>query len=821
MERSIRIGKDFNVRWSIRKVVDGERLPYELAGKELELQYRTPYGIRKATEWKAEGNTIIWTFRGKDQKALGSYELILTENGGKDGMVTVDTCRAFKLVAHSCDETEGSGSDIVIQDVVLESDVTFAALRGPKGEQGETGPQGPQGERGPQGDQGPQGPQGPAGGAYDDTEIKNKLTELSAKVNELDQEVSNVSKSVFNFGQEEEAVYSKEVMIKPGGLSIALDYLGKLPCTIVVDGTPNNGVIVSTNKASGNRMYLQDVSTSTAFPLTIANPRPDLELVDFGFLAYSTATATPMKFTIKKANPTKVVLENIEGLAIGVSGNTEKITQLNEGIYNYDRNAEVVYRNNIVALPSARVPVIGYIGKSECEIVIDGNPNNFMLQAWVPELGKHVEIVRYTSDTTMPVVINNPRYYQELGELSVVGFSTTHKDTLSFTITKKNTLLSKVKSAPLVKFDFTHELKDVSGTLAKFSPFATNATSEWRTMPDQLYNAFDELVKQHPDYVSRVDIATELGLTYPAYANLNGVANSEYAATPSYKTYMYKMSCSEPTANDGDMVAKLKVLIVTGVHGNEIFAPINVYNLAKSLCEADDENSFKLRGAFDVYVIPAVNTYGMYHYGQNLIHDARCNANDVNINRNFPVSGWQVSGQGTQDYTGATAGSEFETRLIMAALQSIQPNVYIDHHNYGAESTLQYFTAVNERDSLRLNYQTYMDCNIAFTKGLPQYFGSKYLAVKASGLTSATSSTSGTSNRWCYESGTTDYSATLEISNCINYKDGILLGVGVGEDVYGADSLSIGEYMLRNFLLRFCQQAMEVLSGKNGYPLNL
>lgn len=179
MERSIRIGKDFNVRWSIRKVVDGERQPYELAGKELVLQYRTPYGLKEATEWKTEGNTIVWTFRGKEQKALGSYELILTENGGKDGMVTVDTCRAFKLVAHSCEETEGSGSDIVIEDVVLESEVAFAALRGPQGERGPEGPQGPQGERGPQGEQGPAGP------PYNDTEIKDKLTELSAEIEDI------------------------------------------------------------------------------------------------------------------------------------------------------------------------------------------------------------------------------------------------------------------------------------------------------------------------------------------------------------------------------------------------------------------------------------------------------------------------------------------------------------------------------------------------------------------------------------------------------------------------------------------------------------
>ena len=185
MERAIRIGKDFNVRWSIRKRVDGERQPYELAGKELVLQYRTPYGLKEATEWKTEGNTIVWTFRGREQKSLGLYELILTENGGKDGMVTVDTCRAFKLVAHSCEETDGSGGDIVIEDVVLESEVTFAALRGPQGERGPEGPQGPQGERGPQGEPGPQGPKGEDG--YDDTTIKAQLAELDQRLTDVEE----------------------------------------------------------------------------------------------------------------------------------------------------------------------------------------------------------------------------------------------------------------------------------------------------------------------------------------------------------------------------------------------------------------------------------------------------------------------------------------------------------------------------------------------------------------------------------------------------------------------------------------------------------
>lgn len=166
MERSIRIGKDFNVRWSIHRVVDGERQPYELAGKELVLQYRTPYGLKEATEWKTEGNTIVWTFRGKEQKALGSYELILTENGGKDGMVTVDTCRAFKLVAHSCEETEGRGGDIVVQTIMLETEVAFAPLTIQTGGGGE-------------------------GGSYDDSELRGMIEEQGERIDELADEVSS------------------------------------------------------------------------------------------------------------------------------------------------------------------------------------------------------------------------------------------------------------------------------------------------------------------------------------------------------------------------------------------------------------------------------------------------------------------------------------------------------------------------------------------------------------------------------------------------------------------------------------------------------
>ena len=142
MERNIRLGKDFKVKWAVFSRVDGQRQKYNLEGKSLKLIVRSPNGIEEASEWNVTGNVITWTFRGRLQKKPGRYDLILVENSGEDGMVTVDTCKAFNLVSHSCQETPSVGGDIVIEDGELESDVALAAIRGP---QGEPGPQGPQG----------------------------------------------------------------------------------------------------------------------------------------------------------------------------------------------------------------------------------------------------------------------------------------------------------------------------------------------------------------------------------------------------------------------------------------------------------------------------------------------------------------------------------------------------------------------------------------------------------------------------------------------------------------------------------------------------
>lgn len=122
----IRIGKDFSVKWHIYKKDGDIREAYDLTGKELLFEYATRYRKKQIDEYRILGNMIEWSFLGKDQVSLGSYMLILTENKGKEGMVTVDACEAFTLVRYSCEENIDGSDDIVIQTIELESDVILA-----------------------------------------------------------------------------------------------------------------------------------------------------------------------------------------------------------------------------------------------------------------------------------------------------------------------------------------------------------------------------------------------------------------------------------------------------------------------------------------------------------------------------------------------------------------------------------------------------------------------------------------------------------------------------------------------------------------------
>ena len=337
-----------------------------------------------------------------------------------------------------------------------------------------------------------------------------------------------------------------------------------------------------------------------------------------------------------------------------------------------------------------------------------------------------------------------------------------------------------LNTPPMVKFTFDHDLDSSVATIVADKQYAPSTSA----MAD-IYSFFDSLVDN--DYVTKVDLASEMDISYPAYAD--------------YYTYMYKLICSNQNINTGQ--PKKKVIILGGVHGDEQAAPFNLYIFAQKLCNDYllDENVFKLRSAFDFYIVPCLNGYG-------LNHSNRLNGNGVNINRNFPIEKWAKSGSaGDANYTGETAGSEFETQLVMALFNSVKPDMFIDHHNYTYNLDTQFYTNVWDSKQLKLVYQALADISYTLKKNLPDYFGTGFDFVKNNGGSpSVIGDTIGGTARWAFEQFT-PFSATIEIGDCITYWGGE--HAGTSKDSFGEDTFTVAEYTLRNQMLHYGQWVLD------------
>lgn len=119
--KKIRLGNDIQFNWSL---LNSEGEPYNIEGADLRITYTTFRGVTEVTDFSVSGNVVSWTFKGKDQKVLGDYIITLQKNAGEDGMITIDKCSAFRLVARSCDTGgEDTCSHLKVETVELQSEV--------------------------------------------------------------------------------------------------------------------------------------------------------------------------------------------------------------------------------------------------------------------------------------------------------------------------------------------------------------------------------------------------------------------------------------------------------------------------------------------------------------------------------------------------------------------------------------------------------------------------------------------------------------------------------------------------------------------------
>lgn len=190
------------------------------------------------------------------------------------------------------------------------------------------------------------------------------------------------------------------------------------------------------------------------------------------------------------------------------------------------------------------------------------------------------------------------------------------------------------------------------------------------------YSMCDELVTQYPEYVTAIDCDAE-------YLTANPTDNrpSELSDKP-IKMYVLrpKYANVEVGHNGKQNFSELKFMITAGTHGFEWVAIQTTINFMKLICEQwnNNANVEELRFNVSFYIMPCSAPWGV-------VNDSRVNYNGVDPNRNTSAYDWVLAGEGTNTYSGVSPASEYETRVFEYYFNNIQPQLFIDFHNFGTD----------------------------------------------------------------------------------------------------------------------------------------
>lgn len=190
----------------------------------------------------------------------------------------------------------------------------------------------------------------------------------------------------------------------------------------------------------------------------------------------------------------------------------------------------------------------------------------------------------------------------------------------------------------------------ISRTILPYSGYTLQSTtSNEATAPSSgnlasLYEKWDALVTAYPNNVSMEVLGTASSYEIRCYTITSNSDQFKWVDSHSLT----------PQTN-------LKILWLSGIHGHESTVFVDDLKFFTELLKQDNEVTARLMDNCVFKVIPAICPWG-YNNG------SRINANGVNINRNFKAS-WKLSGESTNDYSGASAMSEEETQIVAQFLK--------------------------------------------------------------------------------------------------------------------------------------------------------
>jgi murein peptide amidase A len=184
-------------------------------------------------------------------------------------------------------------------------------------------------------------------------------------------------------------------------------------------------------------------------------------------------------------------------------------------------------------------------------------------------------------------------------------------------------------------------------------------------------------VQTEPSVVTYVEqcraLAARLKLSAREVCETGSDASEPLAMSHGERPIFQRSSGVDPETENA-----IRVLIIGAIHGDETTAGW------LALQWANWQPPHVVGTQFAVRHIPIANPDGAFTK-----KTSRTNARGVDLNRNFPTPKWQTEApkwwQGTarrdpRRFPGNTAASEFETRAIIAAIESFKPSVIVAIH---------------------------------------------------------------------------------------------------------------------------------------------
>lgn len=193
-----------------------------------------------------------------------------------------------------------------------------------------------------------------------------------------------------------------------------------------------------------------------------------------------------------------------------------------------------------------------------------------------------------------------------------------------------------------------YESKNESHTDFQFDPVVSPIQN--------YYDAFNDVVSRHPDYV----IATNLGND----------------STDSYPVYQYHFKPDIPSVVGRTQSRTLpKITIVCGLHGREKSSIFSLYYLMRDVMDnwKSDPLLEYLRHNVEIVMIPVANPW-------SYMNNTRTNSNGVDLNRNFEL-GWELGDPTSEKYGGSEPFSEIETVYVKNMFdEHADAMIHIDYH---------------------------------------------------------------------------------------------------------------------------------------------